>query len=169
MMNEPSEQTAKRAAELWRRMLENPKYDALGSTGTPEDVRNMGMASVMASVLPNNATAELLDALAEELAKQLMNPDRSTYERISLGVDYGPDLLLAEVAKTVGLEMQWPWKTRMYIDGDRCVSVSAGYGAEDVYHYPLPGNRWLVTTLSGSDIVKVIEYVDGGHPEFVIE
>ncbi len=52
---------------------------------------------------------------------------------------------------------------------EKCLSYAVGYGLEDVFHYPFPADRWLLTTLRGSDIDKIIEYVNGGKPEFVIE
>lgn len=170
MSQEPviSERMAERAAELWKRMLRNPKYDALGGTGSPREKQSMGMASAMAHMLPSNATEDLLDKFAVELKKRLLDASVNFYQRSSLCVDYGPDATLAESATAVGLKMEFPWKTHMRVGEDH-ISFSCGYGAEIVNHYPLSDDRWLLTTLYGSDIGKVIEYVQGGKPEFMIE
>jgi hypothetical protein len=37
------------------------------------------------------------------------------------------------------------------------------------HNLAMPDGRWLLTTLYGSDINKVIEYAAGGKPEFSIE
>lgn len=46
-----------------------------------------------------------------------------------LGVDYGPDPMLAEAAEEAGVSMsRFPWKTSMWVHRDY-VTVSTGYGA----------------------------------------
>lgn len=164
----PTERTADRAVELWKRMLHSPKYDNVGDTGSPKERATQRMASMLAATIPSNATEDVLDAFGVELKRLLLDDSLSVYSRSSLGVDYGPDKLLSDAAAVAGLKMEFPWKTNMSI----CcayVSVSSGYGAECVYHYPLDDGRWLVTTLNGSDISKVIEYAIGGAPTFDIE
>ena len=165
----PTELTAKRAASIWRKLLADPVYDNLGDgPASPEDRFNTGMANAMISMLPNNATNELLDAFETKLAKELLNETRDPYIRTSLSVDYHPCEILQFCADRVGLNMQFPWKTSMNVHGDH-LSVRAGYGAPSMFHYPLPDGRWLVTTLHGSDISKVIDLVQGGTPEFTVE
>lgn len=119
-------------------------------------------------MIPRNNTAEVLGAFGVALKRLLKIPTEGGYYTTYLGVDYDPDLILRKAADEAGLKMQFPWKTRMVIQA-KCLSFAVGYVAEDVYHYPLPDDRWLVTTLRGSDIDKIIEYVNGGTPEFVIE
>ena len=85
-----------------------------------------------------------------------------------LSVDYHPDKTLSTAAKAAGLQMEFPWKTTMWLSAGS-LSLSAGYGAGSVYHYPLNDGRWLVTRLYGEDIGKVVDYVQGGKPEFTIE
>lgn len=166
---EPSMEIWERAAELWVCLLRNPKYDNLGDgPSSPEERMSCGMASVMASMLPNNATDEILELFRAALLRRMTDTSKSVYSRNSLHVDYGPDEILGDAAKEAGLKMQFPWKTNMWV-GDNNVSVRNGYGAEAVCHYPLGDGRWLVTTLSGSDIAKVIELVNGGTPTFKVE
>ena len=159
----PTERTADRAVELWKRMLRNPKYDNLGNTGTTQERRTSEMASLMAMTISSNVTEENLEKFGAELKRRILDESRRT-----LGADYGPDRILSECAEAAGLEVEFPWKTVMHVYDDR-VSLSYGYGAEDEYHYPLEDGRWLVTKLLGSDIDKVIEYVNGGSPEFHVE
>jgi hypothetical protein len=54
--------------------------------------------------------------------------------------------------------------------GEDYISVSAGYAAASVYHYPLDNGKWLVTCLSGPEIAKIKKFVtDGTLPEFTVE
>lgn len=162
----PSERIVDRAVSIWRRLLENPRYDN-GDTSFPG-----GMCMAMAKMIPNNANADRLDSFCGHLRKWLLSPDdeqRGTFwSKQSLAVDYGPGRGLIEAAAASGLKMEFPWKTSMWINDDH-LHVRAGYSAETFYHYPLADGRWLVTTLSGSEISKVIEYIGGGKPEFHIE
>jgi hypothetical protein len=77
-------------------------------------------------------------------------------------------MVLAQSAEEAGIDLAlFPWKTSMWIY-EQYLSVAYGYGSESVYYYPFDG-KWLVTTLTGSDISKVLEYAKGGSPEFKIE
>jgi hypothetical protein len=147
-----------RAADLWVKLLQNPRYDNGDSS------QQGGMAAALAVTLPSNATDERLAAFRTELIRLLMQPG----SRGMLDVDYQPDRTLSAAAKVAGLEMQFPWKTTMFLE-EGYLSLTAGYGAGAVYHYPLKDGRWLVTRLQGGDIDKVIDYVQGGKPKFVIE
>jgi len=140
-------------------MLESPEYKAVSENSAPEDRLNMGIAASMAKQIPSNATPERLDAFADALRRRL--PGEAHGDYISVGVDYGPDKILSDAAEDAGLDMQFPWKTQMWISHGT-VSVSAGYGAPQVFHHPMADGRWLVTTLYGSDIDKVIALVERG-------
>ena len=171
--NPPTERTARRAVTLWKRMLTNPKYDYLGEHCSREDAAQhfqMEAMGISPTKLPNNSTSELLDAFGDELYKRLMDDSLSSYERKTLGVDYGPDKILAEAASSAGLKMEFPYKTMMWVH-DEYISVRYGYGADIVNHYPLSNNRWLVTTLSGEpDLKKLLEFVQrGGNFGLLIE
>ena len=163
----PNERIVDRAVELWKRALANPKYDngdsSLGGI----------MTAGLAGQLPTNATPEVLKKFGDHLKSLLMNPDRQYGNKdiyISyLAVDYHPDLCLAEAAEKAGLKMEFPWKTYMYLTSEN-VCFAQGYCAPHVYHYPLSGGKWLITTLQGEDINKVIKWCEGeGQPEFEIE
>lgn len=172
-----------KACDLWCQMLTNPKFDALGANcpRCDDPHGSMAIAQMMAAV---NATCEsvspeTLTKFRESLTRLLMSktvtnyktyeviPSEDGYYGTSLHVDYHPDAILAQAGKDADVpETRWPWKTSMYLSGG-FLSLSYGYGAEHVYYYPFDG-KWLVTTLHGSDISKVFEYVRGGKPEFVV-
>lgn len=162
----PSERTARKAAELWKKMLASPKFD------NGDETEKGGLATLLAHLVPVNTTEDLLDKFAEKLVEQIMTPGKSDpdyFPGSNLHVDYGPDLTLSECAEAVGLKCQFPWKTNMWIRRD-VVSVSHGYGAEQINYYALENGRWLVTTLSGSEVEKIKKYVtDGTLPDFKVE
>jgi hypothetical protein len=170
--DEPNPRIVDRAVELWKRMLANPEYKATCDDSGLEDQITMARAASMAKMIPSNATPERLEAFGVALKQRLMTPDPQRSSCVAypdtLHVDYGPDAMLGGAAEEAGLKLEWPWKTLMRLYDDR-VGLAAGYAAGTVYHYPLNDGRWLMTTLQGSDITKIIEYVDGGQPEFDIE
>lgn len=171
MNYQPNERIVDRAVHLWVQMLGDPKYDNLGpnSLEPPDSFIANKMAAAISSQLPRNNTPEVLARFGAELKKLLMGPTKwksdygGEYEQTIdyLGVDYQPDRALALAAERAGLVMKFPWKTTMHLRGDT-LSVSCGYGAAHVYHYPLTNDRWLVTTLYGDDMPKIIALVEGG-------
>ena len=168
---EPNALIVDRAVEVWKRLLRNPKYDAVGDDVESQRANpHMAFASLLAHNCRNNAEEPgVLDKFGEALRKRLMekDPEYHCFET-HLSVDYDPCRTLHQAAEEAGLKMQWPWKTTMHLDTDNlCVGV--GYGAPYEYHYPLPDGRWLITGLNGKDIDKIIDYVQGGKPEFTVE
>lgn len=151
-----------RFCEIWVRLLRNPRYDN-GDTSIAG-----GMAMILAAQLPNNATEPLLEAFRIELFAavksqveiQLKRDARGLY--VAADVDYGPCEMLAKAAQAAGLDLQFPWKTRVTLRND-CVTAAAGYAAPSVYHYPLRDDRWLICQLCGEDMPKIIEAVESGH------
>jgi len=172
----PNERIVARAADLWVAMLARPKYDNLGANSleSRESKDANGMASILATLIPKNNTPDVLQRFGEELRKILMAPLDWEYKNShsgqvtkhstlfdSLHTDYGPDIPLVTAAERAGLKMEFPWKTGMFLSENH-LSVSHGYGAPYVYHYALYGERWLVTTLHGDDISKIIALVESG-------
>lgn len=155
---EPNELIVDRAVQLWIQMLERPKYDNLGpDSQEPFDSRvHCTMASLMTHALPKNNTPEVLQRFGQEL-KQILMRDKVLY----LSVDYHPDQHLATAAERAGLKMEFPWKTHMHLGTDY-VALANGYGATSLYHYPLKPNGWLVASLAGQDIAKIISLVESG-------
>lgn len=162
----PNELIVDRAVELWKRMLKNPRFD----NGDNSFVG--GMCAALAMTMPSNVDEEKLKVFGDALKKSLMTNTvgGGSYEYFTsdLSVDYDPCRVLLDAAKEAGLTAKFPWKTSMFLT-DEYLSVSCGYGAELVSHYPLSDGRWLMTTLRGSDISKVIDVINGGEPGFVVE
>jgi hypothetical protein len=171
----PNERIVDRAVAIWVELLTKPKYDNLGKNSGESATSQMQntMASVLAERCPKNNTSDVLTRFAKELKPFLMEPTEYTtvnYKKETvtekrmfnyLSVDYHPDIPLAMAAERAGLTMQFPWKTSMFIDNNY-VSVSNGYGAERIYHYPLSNDRWLAAAISGDDVVKIIKLVEDG-------
>ena len=174
----PNERIVDRAVEIWKRLLREPKFD----NGDKSFTGLMGQTFAgMVNDKTNNSTDEILDKFGVELKVLLMSevtleelqgkpPAEKPfpYYHNSLGVDYGPDWILSAAAQRAGLTTQFPWKTNMSIS-ENYVCLGSGYAAPWVYHYPLKDGRWLLAKLSGEDVAKVIEYVEGGSPVFEIE
>jgi hypothetical protein len=157
-----------KAVDLWVQMLSKPKYDNIGNS-EPMTMQYL-QTMTLASMLPKNNTPEVLEKFREALRDNLLNPfttrymergQEKSYSRLIsyIAVDYDPDPVLRDAAEKSGLKMEFPWKTSMHLT-EHCVSLSYGYGAEHLYHYPLSDGRWFVTTLYGSDIEKVIKLIE---------
>ncbi len=152
-------------------MLRNPKYD--NGDNSFAGMVTQTLAHMVREAKPTSMDA--IDRFGVELKKILMAPlewEAKSYRQGEpttkyttlfdyMSVDYGPDIPLSEAAKRAGLEMEFPWKTSMRLC-ENYISLSYGYGAPYVYHYPLSDDRWLVTTLSGNDIGKIISLIEDG-------
>lgn len=169
----PNEIIVDRAITIWKRALSAPKYQivAQGERRFQDDKSEM-LANILPHMIPKNNTSEILTEFGRSLKVIVMAgkvlESGNTYYDPFLSVDYHPCERLAVAAKESGLNMEFPYKTDMYIGEDH-LTWSYGYGAPRQYHYPLADGRWLVTRLYGEDINKVIEYVMGEKPEFVVE
>lgn len=158
----PTERTAKKAAEIWKGLLRAPKYDNgdHGPTGA--------MTQFLVSKLKSNATEEILEVFGEELVKLILTPSDTSpdyYPNSRLHVDYDPCKPLRTAAEIAGLKMEFPWKTNMNIHAD-FVSVAAGYGSDWVNHYALDNGKWLVTTITAShtELEMIKAHVMAGAP-----
>ena len=178
---EPNELLIDKACELWGEMISDPKFDALGKNGSNDDPSgSMAAAQVLAAGLAdkNKPTAEQLAIFKKELKRWLSSKCQYNYDSNEfiphdqgsygfthgLSVDYHPCGLLSASAKAAGIDTcVFPYKTSMYFYKDQ-ISVRYGYGAEALCYYPVDG-RWLVTTLMGSDISRVIDHVRGCEGE----
>ncbi len=158
-----------RAADLWVEMLKNPRYDNGDSSFVG------AVTQALAEMGAKNNTDQTLARFKTELVRILSGPHKwrtkeypgrpsEEFEEVfqTLNVDYNPNTPLADAASAAGLDMQFPWKTSMYLENDYLL-VSAGRGGPRVYHYPLADGRWLVTSLNGRDIDKIKALVEQGH------
>jgi len=97
--NEPTEEIARRAVELWKRMLKVPKFD----NGAKD-----GFSSMLAGMAKNNSTPEILEKFGQELLKRILDKSTAQYIRTVMHVDYGPDQILDDSAKAAGLKTKFP-------------------------------------------------------------
>lgn len=174
-----SDEIIERGVELWCRALRAPRYDngdksMIGFIG-------MGMASENARHDREGIDmAERIEAWREALVKHLRyqrdndgkeGVDGETiYFYSNLSCDYGPCREMAVAANEVGIpHSAFSYKSTVYLDRD-CVSAGFGYGKPYEQHYPLPDGRWLITSLRGEDMPKIIAAVmDGRLPELEVE
>ncbi len=110
--NAPSAGAA--AGAWWSAVLSDPKFD-----NGADDLSNL-MAQTMAKMMSNDNTQQgsALEAFARELGEYVDKQLSRGRDRISLGVDYHPDLALSECADRAGVTvgmLQWPWKTHMWV------------------------------------------------------
>lgn len=182
----PNEIIIDKACELWVNMISNPRFNALGKKENrvqgDDPNGSMAMAQGIAAETASRieVSPESFDNFAATLKALLMSKTSFDNERkeiifaddgwyqTSLGVDYHPEMVLSQAAKQEKIPHElFPWKTNMYLSGEY-ISLSYGYGAEPLYYYPFD-DKWLITTLRGTEISKVIEYIKGGKPEFTIQ
>ena len=129
-----TDEQIEKAVDWWANAIVNPKFDGL-SDEERADPQNDGyqLAEIMTAASHKNPTNEQLEAFKLSLQEQLETLDE--YSPRTLGVDYGPCLILHEAAKAAGIERisLFPWKTNMWFYDDGRVGVSAGYRAPTEY------------------------------------
>jgi len=144
-----------RAVELWARKLHTPVFDngdksAAGFMGGA--LATINIQSGM-SKIPDieKAIGIFKNELIAKLKQLRDNPGEGEWFSYFLDTDYGPCKLLADAADKAGIPFsQFSCKSSVSMHRSS-VSVSFGYGAERVYHYPLNNGDWLITTVIGSD------------------
>lgn len=127
-MSEHADAAAIAAAEWWARAVQAPTYDNGDRSGMT------GMLMTLVAAHQPDAQPQQAASFAEVLAPRLQADldrmasfDGDPY--ICVGVDYGPEKILADAARDAGISTsKFPWKTMMWIRPDH-VTVSAGYGA----------------------------------------
>jgi hypothetical protein len=148
-----SEKIIRRAATVWARLLEHPKFD------NGDKSANGGLAFVLSVMANKNANndKDTLDKFVDALTTIVMNTESGNeYQVRWLEVDYHPCVALANAATAAGLNIAvWPCKTSVQIFEDR-VTVRDGYGAGAKNHYLLSDGGWLITDLDGDDDLKKI-------------
>lgn len=163
-MKKVTDQIIQRAAELWGRKLHNPAFDNGDNSAAG------GMTHMLATMNIQSAKGDVGDIVKsvemfkKELVKSLIAARESgEYFPTWLDTDYHPCKELAEAAGKAGIPgslFSCKSSVSMYEDS---VGTSFGYGAGTVYHYPLPGGKWLITSLRGEDISKIIDLVVSGN------
>lgn len=122
------------AAKWWADKLRNV---GPASFNNGDDSPNGGIAMMLATMIafdkePSNDATDLFEKnLAEKIKERVEH-----LGQLSLDCDYGPGMILGNIAKEVGIDpMSFPWKTSMHITADK-VQVSFGYGASYVTIFP---------------------------------
>lgn len=194
----PSDLIIRRGAFIWARAMHNPQFDngdnsLAGAFGQGLASTNATFAATKAGDIPSKIAAfesELVAHLLHVRANdgQPMNEADAEWYRAtirndketptywwssSLSTDYNPDAALTYAADKSGLPRNmFSWKSRVWLH-DGFVSSSFGYGAGDVYHYPLDDGRWLITDLRcgarDSDIEKIKSAAIDGRLDMRIE
>ena len=116
---------AEAAARWWAEQVGQPVFD----NGDPSGIAGM-LATVAASgtAVPTTDVAQVfVDRLARKI-EDLLAIQQREHPRVSLGVDYGPDLVLTHAAQAAGISTQrFPWKTNQWVY-EHYVVASVGYG-----------------------------------------
>jgi len=158
-----------RLVTLWRRRLINSTNVAHAptSTLTEQDILGMGL---MALVKAHAGTPEdtQLVLFGEKLTELLSTPQpyrhnpHAKHMVTRTCVDYNPDECLGAAADAAGIDhICFPIKTEIWLE-DNCVGVSNGYAGEYMYHYPLSNDAWLITSLRGNDVSKIVAAINAG-------
>lgn len=156
-----------RAAEIWSRFLRRPRHDNGDETGGSSLAQGMAAMNSSRDIAQvddyDAAVNRFRDILVRNLKAERDSKDENSWFRRSLDTDYNPDKELAEAAKEAGVPLSaFSWKTDVSFYNNDCVTVSAGYGAGYLHHYPLSGGRWLICELQGRDMPKIIEAIEAG-------
>lgn len=174
----PSDRIIERGVELWCRAIRRPMRD--NGDNSERGIMTVGLAymnldSAMAKVEDLDASIERFRAALTDRLKFLRdhdgektgttddrgNPRHHYFDRF-LSTDYHPDLDLRLAAEAAGLPPTlFSWKSTVQLLDD-CVGASFGYGAPNVYHYPLCDGSWLICRLRGEDMPTIVRAAEDG-------
>lgn len=162
MNQEISDKIIDRAVEIWCRSLHNPKFD----NGDKSFNGFMGQSLAQMNIDADKSKIDGMEQRIESFRTELAAAIKSELKERSyvwLDVDYSPCKILADAAEKAGIPHSlFSVKSGVTLNPGHA-AASFGYGAEHQNHYPLADGGWLITTLSGSDIAKVIEQVEAGN------
>lgn len=166
MRDDFSKQVIDRAVDIWCRNLHNPFFD----NGDDTEHGAMGTALATLNIESDKAKIDNMGDRIEVFRKSLTNEiirrqeDMDEHLPCWIDTDYHPCQMLADAANEADIPTsQFSAKSTVQMN-DGYVSTSFGYGAAYENHYPLPDGSWLITTLAGSDIDKVISSAIDGNP-----
>jgi len=153
-----------RAVELWCRKLHDPVFDNGDKTEQGFFTGVLANTNIQADKNKIDDMGVRVEKFRKALVRTLKTErDSADYFYGHLSVDYAPCIELGLAANEAGIpESQFSCKSAVAIF-EGWVVASFGYAAESTYHYPLPDGKWLVTSLVGSDINKVIKQVMDGN------
>jgi ribosomal protein S27AE len=130
------------AADWWAEQIGAPSFRAISGKEARRDREPMEMASMMQTLIADRhpVTAAQGSAFAEALAA-VVTEQLGRCPWVSLGVDYGPDMILAAAAESSGVSRtRFPWKTHMSVTPDY-VTAALGYRAPDALIWQSP--EWV--------------------------
>ena len=130
---------AEAAAAWWAEQVGAPVYRMVDDQSPREDHETAGMVGALQTLISDRypVSREAGEKFTRLLAKRI-DKTLKRCDWVSLGVDYGPELDLAEPAEAAGIHRsRFPWKTHMHIRRDY-VTASLGYRARDVLVWQSP-------------------------------
>jgi hypothetical protein len=118
------------AAAWWRAQLTAPEETKFNNGDAATSRAARGLSALLPASVASPAQLEQFERLLREGLAAMLSGTRT---KLCVGVDYGPDKVLAEAAAGAGLQnARFPWKTLMWLSVDpenTYVEVSCGYGA----------------------------------------
>ncbi len=167
------------AAEWWAERLGAPVFrsvdDRSGSDRIIGEISGMFMqVKASGSPMPAGSGEKFVAALAPKISEML-----GQLSWVSLGVDYGPDLALAEAAEAAGISLsRFPWKTHMSVTRNY-VTASLGYRAPDRLIWTSPGWERPACGTQRYDeadgwqprdeVCSLVRFHDGDHGQWVAD
>lgn len=126
-----NEAIAQKAAKWWADHLRQPVTVLDNGDNSETGAMTFVMAMILQGVEKGKQDPATIDKFEQELAKKIQT---LTGKWITVATDYGPDKILSDAAECAGLRLGMttlPWKTIMWIEGDR-ILVAEGYGANQI-------------------------------------
>lgn len=153
-----------RAVDLWCKALLNPIFDNGDNGEVGAMTAALGEINIAAELKIEPNLSAKIEVFRKDLTSRIEEQLNSNSRRtVYLDTDYAPSGLLAESARAAGIPgTLFSIKSHVSICDDS-VSSTFGYSSERSNHYPLFDGRWLVTTLTGSDMTKIINQIETGQ------
>ncbi len=152
-----------RGVDIWCKKLLQPHFDN-------GDDSNDGLGGLLANAnIENDLAKEIhltskIEVFRVTLTTLLKQELEERQYISSLYVDYGPSGNLGKAAEVAEIPPSlFGCKSDVDINVDCCTS-RFGYGQQSINHFPLSDDKWLLTTLRGGDMDKVIKSVERGNP-----
>jgi hypothetical protein len=163
-MREVPDNLIHKAVDIWCKKLYAPVFDNGDDSALGGMASALAMMNIQSAKLDDDEMNEKVEVFRKALTDALiLERDSGERGRSWLDVDYHPCKLLADAAEIAGIPKSlFSIKSSVSINNGY-VSTSFGYAADYICHYPFDDNKWLVTSLRGSDIPKVIEHVKSGN------
>lgn len=120
-----NKETAQRAAKWWADFLRT-RAPLDNGDRSRDGAMTVGIASILQGIENGKGKPDDADKFQSALA-HLLETRGFSY----LSCDYGPDYILSEAAEVCGVHLgmtRLPWKTNMWIEGEK-ISVAVGCGA----------------------------------------